>query len=406
MDPRMEKVIEDMGCFGIGLYWRLCERIECWGNGIYSRQQLIRELKGRRLNSRHIHAILDNYDLFITSEDGYVSLAPLCPGCMKNENKPNAAPALQKTKRVSSSKKEYLEKSTSPQPSVGHKPMSPQPSVEHEPMSPQPSVGHKPMSPQPSVEHEPMSLQPSVGHEPMALQPSVEHEPMSPQPSVGHEPMSPQPSVEHEPMSLQPSVGHESMALQPSVEHEPMSLQPSVQLPQRARVRRENKKRDNNYNNTPLPDWIFAFRKQTWFPCLVQLLDPDNTVWKEVVCMQSGYSMLLAQHWENAVREFVLHIVAYDTANQIHTPEEARYYFNSFVKLSTKSGQALKMCLGKLNEKALPAISGNNPYRYEEQTDGTRYSNGRPIPPTAPPRPSPSAVWNDSDDTWSDFYEH
>lgn len=97
MDSRMEQVIDSMGCFGVGLYWRLCERIECWGNGSYPRKQLIREMKSRRLNSRCIHAILDQYELFITDENGQVSLAPIRPGQTKKNNKPNTDASSLKT---------------------------------------------------------------------------------------------------------------------------------------------------------------------------------------------------------------------------------------------------------------------------------------------------------------------
>lgn len=309
MDPRMEKVIDDMGCFGVGLYWRLCERIECWGNGSYSREQLVRELKGRRLNSRHIHAMLDKYGLFITSPDGYVSLAPIRIGCMKNENK----------------SKNSLSSRESPQ-------------------TPQPSSKEKGTD------------------------------------------------------SLQPSVGAE-----------PMSREPSVDVPQGARVRKREEEKTEK-KNKPLPDWTFPYREYPWFPYLAQLLDSDNTVWKEVVCMQSGYTGLLMQHWENAVRQFTLHIIAYDTAKQIQAPEEARYYFNSFVKLSSKSGQALKTYLGNLYARtqpstSQPSASDKNPYRYEELVNGIRYADGRPVPSTAPPRPSPTTVWNDSCDAWSNFYD-
>ena len=72
LDMRMQNVINDMGYFGVGLYWTLCERIECWGEGSYPRKQLIQELKSRRLNSRHIHKLLDEYNLFFTSPEGTV----------------------------------------------------------------------------------------------------------------------------------------------------------------------------------------------------------------------------------------------------------------------------------------------------------------------------------------------
>lgn len=37
-------------------------------------------------------------------------------------------------------------------------------------------------------------------------------------------------------------------------------------------------------------------------------------------------------------------------------------------------------------------------------SDGNRYIDGRLIPKDAPPRPSPTAIWDDSTGTWLDFY--
>lgn len=37
-------------------------------------------------------------------------------------------------------------------------------------------------------------------------------------------------------------------------------------------------------------------------------------------------------------------------------------------------------------------------------SDGNRYIDGRPIPKDAPPRPSPTAIWDDSTGSWLDFY--
>ena len=119
LDMRMQNVINDMGYFGVGLYWTLCERIECRGEGSYPRKQLIQELKSRRLNSRHIHKLLDEYNLFFTSPEGTVSLSPLCPGNTK-------------------------EKITSQEPVLPHEPTPQQPLVDDEPTSQQPSVHDEP----------------------------------------------------------------------------------------------------------------------------------------------------------------------------------------------------------------------------------------------------------------------
>lgn len=332
-----------MGCFGVGLYWRLCERIECWGNGSYPRQQLIKELKSRRLNSRHIQQLLDQYELFITAPDGKVSLASRRPGDTSIEKKTDKSLSPKKKKKGSCTFSETTEQPRQVSPSN--------------------------------------SLQPSIGDEPTFLQLSVEDEPTSPQPSVENEPTS----------------------LQPSVEDEPTSLQPSVEGLQRACVRRKKDKKEIN-NNTNLPDWTGKFQHYSWFPYILPLLDSNHTAWQEIVCLQSGYGKLLMNNWENAVRQFMLHIVAYDTAGNITATDEARYYFNSFVKISSKSGQALKACLSQIKPDRKAVNLRSNPYLYEDRMDGIRYANGRPIPSSAPPRPSPNAVWNDACDEWSDFY--
>ena len=130
LDMRMQNVINDMGYFGVGLYRTLCERIEYRGEGSYPRKQLVQELKSRRLNSRHINKLLDEYNLFFTSSEGTVSLSPLCPGNTK-------------------------EKITSQEPLLPDEPTPQQPSVDDEPTSLQPSVHDEPTSLQPSVRDEP-----------------------------------------------------------------------------------------------------------------------------------------------------------------------------------------------------------------------------------------------------------
>ena len=317
LDMRMQNVINDMGYFGVGLYRTLCERIECRGEGSYPRKQLVQELKSRRLNSRHIHKLLDEYNLFFTSPEGTVSLSPLCPGNTK-------------------------EKITS-------------------------------------------------------------QEPLLPD-----EPTSHQPLVDDEPTSQQPSVHNEPTSQQPSVHDEPNPHGTSVQTSQGARViKRDYKERDYKeriYNNTNLPEWILKQSEQSWYPYIAPLLYSEQAAWREVVCMQSGYGTLLMRHWETAIGQFALHITAYGTGRQIRSINDAQYYFNSFVKLTTASGKTLKGALEKLEACLQSEADRSNPYLYEEHINGIRYANGCPIPSQAPPRPSPSAVWDDASDTWNEFY--
>ena len=317
LDLRIQNVINDMGYFGVGLYWTLCERIECWGEGSYPRKQLVQELKSRRLNSRHIHKLLDEYNLFFTSPEGTVSLSPLCPGNTK-------------------------EKITS-------------------------------------------------------------QEPVLPDEPTPHQPL-----VDDEPTFHQPSVHDEPTSQQPSVHDEPNPHGTSVQTSQGARViKRDYKERDYKeriYNNTNLPEWILKQSEQSWYPYIAPLLYSEQAAWREVVCMQSGYGTLLMRHWEAAIGQFALHITAYGTGRQIKGINDAQYYFNSFVKLTTASGKTLKATLEKLEACLQSEADRSNPYLYEEHINGIRYANGCPIPSQAPPRPSPSAVWDDASDTWNEFY--
>ena len=38
-------------------------------------------------------------------------------------------------------------------------------------------------------------------------------------------------------------------------------------------------------------------------------------------------------------------------------------------------------------------------------SDGIQYYNGRPLPPDAPPRPSSTAEWDESSQSWFDLYK-
>ena len=195
---------------------------------------------------------------------------------------------------------------------------------------------------------------------------------------------------------------------QPSVHDEPNPHGTSVQTSQGARViKRDYKERDYKeriYNNTNLPEWILKQSEQSWYPYIAPLLYSEQAAWREVVCMQSGYGTLLMRHWETAIGQFALHITAYGTGRQIRSINDAQYYFNSFVKLTTASGKTLKGALEKLEACLQSEADRSNPYLYEEHINGIRYANGCPIPSQAPPRPSPSAVWDDASDTWNEFY--
>lgn len=113
----------------------------------------------------------------------------------------------------------------------------------------------------------------------------------------------------------------------------------------------------------------------------------DRGEWHEMVCMKSGYSTLLHKYWEQAVTQWHQHVISYSTDSDVYSLQRARYYFNSFVKLSTKTGQDLKALLEVMEARATQSTT-------EADT----------LPPGAPPRPSPKAIWNPASETWCEFY--
>ncbi|MDO4185632.1 MAG: hypothetical protein Q4D30_03965 [Bacteroidales bacterium] len=113
----------------------------------------------------------------------------------------------------------------------------------------------------------------------------------------------------------------------------------------------------------------------------------DRGEWHEMVCMKSGYSTLLHKYWEQAVTQWHQHVISYSTDSDVYSLQRARYYFNSFVKLSTKTGQNLKALLEVMEARATQSAT---------EADA--------LPPGAPPRPSPKAIWNPASETWCEFY--
>ena len=113
----------------------------------------------------------------------------------------------------------------------------------------------------------------------------------------------------------------------------------------------------------------------------------DRGEWHEMVCMKSGYSTLLHKYWEQSVTQWHQHVISYSTDSDVYSLQRARYYFNSFVKLSTKTGQNLKALLEVMEARATQSAT---------EADA--------LTPGAPPRPSPKAIWNPAKEEWSEFY--
>lgn len=141
-------------------------------------------------------------------------------------------------------------------------------------------------------------------------------------------------------------------------------------------------------------------------PCyrhLVAMCD-RHTPWAEMVAMQSGYGVLLAEHWEEALLQFACHALSMDAVSRLATLQDVRSYFMNYARASGPTGSHLKMHLELLHSRQQEERIRNDPYRYEQLEDGVRMVDGRPIPPDAPPRPSPQAYWNDWEGKWQTVF--
>ena len=58
-DTRIIALHEALGYFGIGIYWTMVERIECWGEGYYPRKRLIEEMASRKADRHKLQMVLD-----------------------------------------------------------------------------------------------------------------------------------------------------------------------------------------------------------------------------------------------------------------------------------------------------------------------------------------------------------
>lgn len=269
-DSRMVALQEALGYFGIGVYWTMVERIECWGDGIYPRKRLIQELAHTRTDKVKMAQVLDDFNLFVTLESGFV----------------------------------ILKKG---------------------------SYGVK---------------------------------------------------------SVSTSTPNESENKQNNVTNDTESTS------QRARVYTEEDKIKTNTSSSSSMTNIKTLKNENIKKSLSDKtsrfaaeMAADRGEWHEMVCMKSGYGTLLHKYWEQAVTQWRQHVISYSTDSDVYSLQRARYYFNSFVKLSTKTGQNLKALLEVMEARATQSAT---------EADA--------LPPGAHPRPSPKAIWNPASETWCEFY--
>lgn len=81
-DPRMQLLIGEMGAKGYGIYWLLSEKIIACNEGAVLLPQLKLEMCSRKLYSKSVLQVINNYYLFETDDSGYVRLHPIPIGNM------------------------------------------------------------------------------------------------------------------------------------------------------------------------------------------------------------------------------------------------------------------------------------------------------------------------------------
>ena len=165
-----------------------------------------------------------------------------------------------------------------------------------------------------------------------------------------------------------------------------------------------------------------------------------NRSWQEAVCITSGYGALLMRHFDRAVDIFLQHVKAGADEMELSDRRRAMNYFRNFTRLSHPAGRRLKEELEKMEQTHLtppethlnppcegglgnstdndvrsiqaPSLTGRDgvglgrergAFLYEDPPgpNGERsYHGGRPLPPDAPPRPSPQAEWDEAEEKW------
>ena len=166
-----------------------------------------------------------------------------------------------------------------------------------------------------------------------------------------------------------------------------------------------------------------------------------NRSWQEAVCITSGYGALLMRHFNRAVDIFLQHVKAGADEVELSDRRRAMNYFRNFTRLSHPAGRRLKEELEKMEQTHLtppethlnppethltppcegglgnstdndvrsiqaPSLTGRDgvglsPFEDPPGPNGERsYHGGRPLPPDAPPRPSPQAEWDEAEGKW------
>ena len=214
---------------------------------------------------------------------------------------------------------------------------------------------------------------------------------------------------------------------------------------------------ENTHHGAPTRDAPTVDDKES--PIIHELR--TNRSWQEAVCITSGYGALLMRHFDRAVDIFLQHVRAGADEVELSDRRRAMNYFRNFTRLSHPAGRRLKEelermeqthlnppethlnppCEGGLGNSAdnevrethlnppcegglgnstdndvqsiqAPSLTGRDgvglgglrgAFLYEDPPgpNGERsYHGGRPLPPDAPPRPSPQAEWDEAEGKW------
>ena len=145
-----------------------------------------------------------------------------------------------------------------------------------------------------------------------------------------------------------------------------------------------------------------------------------NRAWQEAVCMTSGYGALLMRHFDTAIDLFLQYVRAGADEVELTDRRWAMNYFRNFTRLSHPAGRRLKEELERMQVDELTRyeltrpfgtnssstcqpvnLSTEHPFEDPPGPHGERsYHGGRPLPPDAPPRPSPHAEWDEAEEKW------
>ena len=305
-DSRMVALQEALGYFGIGVYWTMVERIECWGDGIYPRKRLIQELAHTRTDKVKMAQVLDDFNLFVTLESGFVILKKGSYG----------------VKSVSTSTPNESENN--------------QNTVTND-------IESKPQRARVYTEEDKTNTSSSTTN--------IK-------------------TLKNE--NIKKSLNDRASRTQSQAS---LNCRGAAENHSEAVILNSQ---SSMFNPQSLTDKTSRFAAE---------MAADRGEWHEMVCMKSGYGTLLHKYWEQAVTQWHQHVISYSTDSDVYSLQRARYYFNSFVKLSTKTGQDLKALLEVMEARATQSTT-----------------EGDALPPGAPPRPSPKAIWNPASETWCEFY--